>query len=84
MGFSHLLRTEVALANFRARFVIPVDVDAEYSHEGSIENDRHPHVVLFPLMAIFVNSSSNGIESEDSGEEMVVRRNVRTYVFLML
>ena len=52
MGFSQLLRTEAALATFRARFNIPLDVDIAYYHEGSIENDRHPHVVFFPLMEI--------------------------------
>ena len=52
MGFSHLLRTKVALATFRARFNIPQDVDVEYCHKGNIENDRHPRVVSFHLMAI--------------------------------
>ena len=42
MGFSHLLKTEVALATFRARFNSPLDVDIKYYHEGNIENDRHP------------------------------------------
>ena len=52
MGFSHLLRTKVALANFRARFAIPFDVDIAYCHEDNIANEKHPHVVFFPLMAI--------------------------------
>lgn len=52
MGFAHLLKTEVTLATFRAIFDIPLDVDIEYCHEGSIENDRRPQVVFFPLMAI--------------------------------
>ena len=52
MGFSHLLKIEATLATFRAIFNIPLDVDIAYYHEGSIENDRHPHVVFFPLMAI--------------------------------
>ena len=52
MGFSHLLRTEVALANFRARFIIPPDVDVVYCHEDNIVLERRPHVVFFPLMSI--------------------------------
>ena len=52
MGFSQLLRTEAALVTFRARFNIPLNVDITYYHESSIENDRRPHVVFFPLMAI--------------------------------
>ena len=52
MGFAHLLKTEAALATFRARFNVPLDVDIKYCHKGSIENDKHPHVVFFPLMAI--------------------------------
>ena len=52
MGFAHLLKTEAALATFRARFNVPLNVDVEYYHEGSIENDRRPYVVFFPLMAI--------------------------------
>ena len=52
MGFSHLFRTESTLANFRARFDIPLDVDVAYCHEDNIANDRRPHVVFFPLMAI--------------------------------
>ena len=51
MGFSHL-RTEAALATFRTRFNISLDVDIEYYPEGNIENDRCPRVVFFPLMAI--------------------------------
>ena len=31
---------------------VPIDVNIEYFHDGSIENDRCPHVVFFPLMAI--------------------------------
>lgn len=52
MGFAHLLKTEATLATFRTKFNIPLDVDIEYCHESSIENDRHPQVVFFPLMAI--------------------------------
>ena len=47
MGFAHLLKIEVALATFRARFNVPLDVDIKYCHEGSIENDRRPYVVFF-------------------------------------
>lgn len=54
MGFAYLLRTEAALATFRARFDVPLDVDIEYCHEGNIKNDRRPRIVFFflPLMAI--------------------------------
>ena len=52
MGFSHLLDTEAALANFRARFVIPNDVEVAYCHENNISPERRPHVVFFPLMSI--------------------------------
>lgn len=55
MGFSHFLRIEATLATFRARFNIPLDVDIAYYHEGSIENDRRPYVVIFCLMAILEN-----------------------------
>ena len=36
MSFSHFLDTEAALANFRAVFVIPNDVEVAYCHEGDI------------------------------------------------
>ena len=52
MGFSRLLKTEVALANFRARFNIPLDVDVAYCHEDNIALERRPHIVFFPLMSI--------------------------------
>lgn len=52
MGFSHLLRTEATLANFRARFVIPLDVDVAYCHEDSIAIEWCPYVVFFSLMSI--------------------------------
>ena len=52
MGFSHLLKTEVALANFRARFDIPLDVDVAYCHEDNIALERRLHIVFFPLMSI--------------------------------
>lgn len=54
MGFSDLLRTKVALANFRAKFTIPVDVDIDvvYCHEDNIALEGCPHVVFFPLMSI--------------------------------
>lgn len=50
MGFSHLLRTKVALANFRAEFAIPIDVDV--CQKDNIVLERRPHVVFFPLMPI--------------------------------
>ena len=52
MGFSHLLDTEAALANFRARFVVPNDVEVAYCHEDNIALERRPYVVFIPLMAI--------------------------------
>ena len=52
MGFARLLRIEATLETFRTRFDIPLDVDIEYYHKGSIENGRHPWVVFFPFMAI--------------------------------
>lgn len=55
MGFSHLLRTKAALANFRVRFFIPPDVDVAYCHEDSITLERHPQVVFFPLMSMLAS-----------------------------
>ena len=54
MGFSHLLRTEAALANFRARFAILVDIDVDVAncHEHNIALERFPYVVFFLLMSI--------------------------------
>lgn len=52
MGFSHLLRTEATLTNFRATFAILPDVNVAYCHEDSIALERHPQVVFFPLMSI--------------------------------
>ena len=52
VGFSHLLRTEATLANFRATFAILPDVNVAYCHEDSIALERHPQVVFFPLMSI--------------------------------
>ena len=52
MGFAHLLRTQVALTTFRARFNIPQDVNVEFCLKGDIENNRLPRVVFFPLMSI--------------------------------
>lgn len=52
MGFSHLLRTEAALADFRARFAIPLDVDIASCHEDNIALEQCPQVVFFPLMSI--------------------------------
>ena len=52
MGFARLLRIEASLETFRARFDFPLDVDIEYYHEGSIENDRCPRVVFFLFMAV--------------------------------
>ena len=52
MGFSHHLNTKAALANFKARFAIPNDIEVAYCHEDNISLEWHPHVVFFPLMAI--------------------------------
>ena len=53
MGFAHLLRTDTALATFRARFDIPLAVDIEFCLEGNIENDRRPWVVFFSFNGYF-------------------------------
>ena len=54
MGYSHLLSTEVSLANFRAVYDILGDVVIAYCHEGDIALQRRSgsNVVFFPLMAI--------------------------------
>ena len=54
MGYSHLLSTEASLANFRAVFAVPRDVDITYCHEGDIALQRgsSSNVVFFPLMVI--------------------------------
>ena len=52
MGFSHLLRIEAALANFRARFSISPDIDILYYHEDNIALEGCPQVVFFPLLSI--------------------------------
>ena len=52
MDFSHFLNTEASLANFRAVYDIPGDVEVAYYHEGDITLQWRPHVVFFPLMAI--------------------------------
>lgn len=52
MGFVHLLRTDAAIAAFRAGFNIPPSIKNEFYPEKNIENDRLPKVVFFPLMVI--------------------------------
>ena len=54
MGYSHLLSMEAFLANFRAVYDIPGDVDIAYCHEGDIALQRRSgsNVVFFPLMTI--------------------------------
>ena len=54
MGYSHLLASEATLANFRAAFGVPGDVDIAYCHEGdiSLHKRSNSNVVFFPLMAI--------------------------------
>ena len=49
MGYSHLLASEAALANFRAAYGVPGDVDIAYCHEGNIALQRrsNPNVVFF-------------------------------------
>ena len=52
MGYSHLLASEAALAEFRVAFGVPRDIDI--CHKGDIALHRHsnPNVAFFPLMAI--------------------------------
>ena len=54
MGFSHLLSSEASLANFRAAYNVPGDVDIAYSHMGDINLHRRTssNIVFFPPMAI--------------------------------
>ena len=54
MGYFHLFASEAALADFRAAFGIPGDVDITYCHEGDIALHRrsNPNAVFFPLMSI--------------------------------
>ena len=54
MGFSHLLSSEASLANFRATYNVPGDVDIAYNHVGDINLHRRTssNIVFFPPMAI--------------------------------
>lgn len=54
MGYSHLLASEAALADFKATFGVHKDVDIAYCHEGDIALHRrfNPNVAFFLLMAI--------------------------------
>ena len=54
MGYSHLFASEASLANFRAVYDVPGDVDIAYCHESDIALQRrsNPNVVFFPLIAI--------------------------------
>ena len=54
MGYSHLLSTEASLANFRAVYDIPWDVDIAYCHKGDIALQWRfgSNIVFFPLMTI--------------------------------
>ena len=54
MGYSHLLSSKVSLANFRAAYNVPRDVDIAYCHEGDIDLHMRtgPNTVFFHLMAI--------------------------------
>ena len=54
MGFSHLLSSEASLANFRATYNVPGDVDIAYNHVGDINLHRRTssNTVFFPPMAI--------------------------------
>ena len=54
MGFSHLLSSEASLANFRATYNVPGDVDITYNHVGDINLHRRTssNTVFFPPMAI--------------------------------
>ena len=54
MGYSHLLSTEASLANFRAVYDIPWDVDIAYCHKGDIALQWRfgSNIVFFSLMTI--------------------------------
>ena len=52
MGYSYLLDTPAALANFRSKFSIPSDVDVAYCHESDMELHRGQGTAFFPLMSI--------------------------------
>ena len=54
MGYSHLLASKAALADFRVAFGVPRDIDIAYYHEGNIALHRrfNPNVAFFLLMAI--------------------------------
>ena len=54
MRYFHLFASEAALADFRAAFGIPRDVDIAYCHESDIALHRrsNPNEAFFPLMSI--------------------------------
>ena len=52
MPFCHLLKTRENLALFKGTYNIPDDVEISYCDKGDIEDQRHPHIVFFPLMSI--------------------------------
>ena len=52
MRFAHLLDIEATLANFRAGFAVPNDIEISYCHEDNIALEHYPHVMFFPLMVI--------------------------------
>ncbi|XP_050241064.1 uncharacterized protein LOC126689958 [Quercus robur] len=52
MGYSYLLDTPAALANFRSKFSIPRDVDVAYCHESDMELHRGHGTAFFPLMSV--------------------------------
>ena len=49
MGYSHLLASKAALADFRVAFGVPRDIDIAYYHEGDIALHRrsNPNVSFF-------------------------------------
>ena len=47
MGFLYLLKTNVDVESFKARFDIPRVVNISYYHEGDIEDQRLPYAVFF-------------------------------------
>lgn len=52
MRLTHLLDTEVALANFRVGFAVFDDVEISYCHEDNIALEWCPHVeggIRFPV-----------------------------------
>lgn len=60
MGFAHLLKTEAALATFRAKFDNPLDVDIKLYPKGNMENVRRPRVVFISFIGYFRKRGEGG------------------------